>query len=120
MSDLDRKIKDSIREALESKTETSPKQTPQSPVEPQHNFHTWDKKCKDCGESNPNYKQPNVYCSDCGNPLGTIKSDDPESGKSIPSCSNCGSSKGVFHEFNPSSDDDDSDEYRDSGDWWND
>jgi hypothetical protein len=39
-----------------------------------HAFVPWAKKCLrgDCPSLNPNYKKPNLFCADCGSPVGTI------------------------------------------------
>jgi ribosomal protein S8 len=41
--------------------------------EPKHNHATrsFDKFCPDCQEPNPDYKEPEYFCTDCLKPIGT-------------------------------------------------
>ncbi len=70
-----------------------------------HNFKPWAKKCLGgCGEDNPDYAKPNVFCRDCGTPMGTLKKDEaPGSGEvkdfqNIKPCDGCGSTNGMVRE----------------------
>ncbi len=55
--------------------------------EPKHNHATrsFDKFCPDCQEPNPDYKEPEFFCTDCLKPIGT--KEDVEKAKV---CYNCG------------------------------
>src|SRR5438105_14246320 len=61
-----------------------------------HEFVPYEKKCIGCGEAdNPNYREPNVYCSTCGNPMGSISGDFEGETDDIKPCRNCGGKHGV-------------------------
>ena len=38
-----------------------------------HATHSTDKFCKNCGEKNADYVEPETICADCQTPLGTEK-----------------------------------------------
>src|SRR6266571_89601 len=92
MDELGKLIDSKISKALASQ---APKvETKEAPQEAQtHAVTSWMKSCPTCGDANPEYKAPDVYCKDCEAPLGNA----PEGFTSgdlpdIKPCWNCGSS----------------------------
>jgi hypothetical protein len=93
------------REALQEQTQHTPAapqaQEVKSANEPPHHIlRSWEKKCVNCGEPNPNYKKPDLFCTDCGNPVGNAPDSfqAPEEGEAeVPggpdACWNCGGKK---------------------------
>lgn len=63
-----------------------------------HPVHSYDRYCADCGQLNPDYKKPNLYCRDCGTPMGTVTPDEIAQKKSdrTRACANCGGADGVL------------------------
>jgi len=51
-----------------------------------HATHSTDKYCKNCGEKNEDYVEPETICADCQTPLGSEKET-----KDFKACKNCGS-----------------------------
>ena len=51
-----------------------------------HATHSTDKFCKNCGEKNADYVEPETICADCHEPLGSEKET-----KDFKACKNCGS-----------------------------
>jgi len=61
--------------------------------EPIHHARSYERYCPDCGDTNADYKRPNVFCKDCGSPWGT---DSPELEKNVKACWNCGGKEGTL------------------------
>jgi len=77
-----------------------PKAEPGPTAPPPHKMRSWEKTCPECGLSNPDFKQANVACADCGSPIGNLPEDwqPPKPGETktvaeIKPCWNCGSEK---------------------------
>ena len=60
-----------------------------------HATRSFDKFCPDCQEPNPDYKEPEYFCTDCLKPIGT--KEDVEKAKV---CYNCGHNE-VIHKDEP-------------------
>ena len=76
--------------------QTAPKPV-SAPERQTHAMRSWERSCPDCGSPNPEYTKPDVFCSDCGVPLGNvpagfeIKEGESKDLPSIKPCWNCGS-----------------------------
>ena len=71
-------LSDLVDQQIEKKT-----QEPDGHI---HATHSTDKFCKNCGEKNADYVEPETICADCQTPLGTEKET-----KDFKACKNCGS-----------------------------
>lgn len=105
--DLEKLIDERARKLISDSHErpTSPPATPPaSSTEPKsgdsqpHTFVSYRKTCVGCDAKNPNYKAPDVWCSDCGQPLGNLPAEfvlpKPGETKEVPGindCPSCGS-----------------------------
>lgn len=113
LTDLQKLIRDEIKTAIDADhqshqpappTPPAPTQTSQTATgspsgEPDaHNFKTYAKKCLGgCGTDNPKYSKANVFCNDCGMPMGTIaESDSSKAQVELAPCDGCGSTNGKF------------------------
>jgi hypothetical protein len=71
------------------------------PLQPSHPPpRSWEKLCPTCGSPNEDFKEPDLFCRDCGYPMGNVPADfkpvpneeTPVPGVS-PACARCGSTK---------------------------
>ena len=58
-----------------------------------HATRSFDKFCPNCAEPNPDYKEPEFFCADCLEPIGT-----EEDLKSAKVCHNCGHEEAITKE----------------------
>src|SRR5437899_11822044 len=89
---VNKAVKSSVAEILERQSRAqSQTEKPET-----HQFVPYQKKCINCGEgNNPDYKEPNVYCSTCGNPIGSVPDDFSGDTDSVKPCRNCGGTNAV-------------------------
>lgn len=52
----------------------------------QHATHSYDKNCPQCGDKNPDYKDDQATCTDCGQPVGTPEEIEKGNVTTCPSC----------------------------------